>query len=158
MIFHVHPISGSSRSSTCTSGRVTWTCAAASSSRTIRPGARPSLTQAETTVALPEGVILEGPLHQNVPPARLRRRNRDDEDLRRLHADGIRRAEDHVHEGRQESLDLVGRTYDCVVFDQLNHVTGVKSKMWLNRDDYFAVKIELPNRRVMPWDSSFRGS
>jgi transglutaminase-like putative cysteine protease len=49
----------------------------------------------------------------------------------------------------EEKLDLVGKTYDAIVLDQLNHKTGLKIKWWADTRTSHMLKANLPNGRSL---------
>jgi len=46
-----------------------------------------------------------------------------------------------------ENLQLIGKTYNAIIIDQLNHKTGVKVKWWLDTENSRMLKANLPNDR-----------
>jgi len=47
-----------------------------------------------------------------------------------------------------EAVELAGRSFDAVMLDGLNLKTGVKSRMWIDRDTAQILKGDLPNNRT----------
>ncbi len=49
----------------------------------------------------------------------------------------------------EEKLELVGKTYDAIILDQLNHKTGLKIKWWADAKNSDMLKANLPNGRTL---------
>ncbi|MHC4692103.1 MAG: transglutaminase-like domain-containing protein [Planctomycetota bacterium] len=49
----------------------------------------------------------------------------------------------------EEKLELVGKTYDAIVLDHLNHKTGLKIKWWADKKTSLMLKANLPNGRSL---------
>ncbi|NIP28256.1 MAG: DUF3471 domain-containing protein [Phycisphaerae bacterium] len=49
----------------------------------------------------------------------------------------------------EEKLELVGKTYDAIILDQLNHKTGLKIKWWADTKTSLMLKANLPNGRTL---------
>lgn len=47
-----------------------------------------------------------------------------------------------------ESLILDGKIYNTLVFDEINLTTGVKSKIWVDKETGIGVKYEVANRKI----------
>lgn len=48
----------------------------------------------------------------------------------------------------EETLTLAGRSFPCMIIEQLNAKTGLKTKYWLHAGSDFFVQFEINNRRV----------
>ncbi len=48
-----------------------------------------------------------------------------------------------------EDLQLVGKTYNAIILEQLNHKTGLKIKWWVDTETSHMLKADLPNNRKM---------
>jgi len=55
----------------------------------------------------------------------------------------------------RESVEISGTSYDAVLLDKLNHVTGLKVRMWIDTESGRVVQVEAPsNRRSYLADAS----
>ncbi|MHC4240818.1 MAG: transglutaminase-like domain-containing protein [Planctomycetota bacterium] len=48
---------------------------------------------------------------------------------------------------RTEELELAGNNYKAIIFDHLNHKTGLKIKWWVDTETSHMLKADLPNNR-----------
>lgn len=55
-----------------------------------------------------------------------------------------------------EELSLAGKTFQTVVFEELNLTTGIKSQMWLINDEGFPVKFYVAGRTIYLADASVK--
>ena len=53
-----------------------------------------------------------------------------------------------------EELELAGKTYNVTVFKELNQNTGTKTKLWLNNENSFPLKINVSGRTIYLADRS----
>jgi hypothetical protein len=47
-----------------------------------------------------------------------------------------------------EPIELNGNSYDAVVVKQLNHASGIKSRLWINKENHYLLRAELPGRTL----------
>lgn len=57
----------------------------------------------------------------------------------------------------EENVVLSDSIFKCLVLEETDNSTGVRSLLWLNRDDGFNVKAELPGRIICLTDKSVTG-
>lgn len=102
----------------------------------------------EVTTALPSDVILEN----TVFFPHLKEDFVDDNlEKRTYQAYEVREAE--VQETTYtkvgaEKLELVGKSYDALILDKLNHKTGLKVRLWLDTESAYLLKSAAPNNRM----------
>lgn len=53
-----------------------------------------------------------------------------------------------------EELELAGKIYNVTVFEELNLNTGTKTKLWLNNENSFPLKIDISGRTIYLADAS----